>query len=212
MRSEAEILWSVASGLARDRLEVSRDRMPLPALLFLTDPERTPRPWETAARLPAGSGVVYRHFGASGALETAHRLRETTTRSSCRLLIGLDVALAAQVGADGVHLPERALSEASPIRAAYPDWMLTGAVHGEVDEVLMHPLDAVVLSPVFPASGASAARPALGLAPFTAICRSLARPAYALGGIDATNAGSLTGSGACGLAGVSAIQSAFGPD
>ena len=214
-RADAEILWEVASVLARDAAKVSRARdragPSLPALLFFTDPDRTPRPWETAARLPAGSGVVFRHFGRAEARETALRLREATRACGGLLLIGLDAELAGIVGADGVHLPERALGLASGLAAARPDWIITGAAHSRAALGTAR-LDALIVSPVFPAGGASADRPALGLTSFTSWVESASCAVYALGGIDGTNARGLIGSGACGIAGVSAIQSAFGPD
>lgn len=213
-RSDAEILWEVASLLARAAAKVSRRDGPggpsLPPLLFFTDPERTPRPWETAARLPAGSGVVYRHFGAPDARETALRLREATRRRDGLLLIGLDVDLAEAVDADGVHLPERALDLGPRLGEARPDWRITGAVHSIEALARARGLDAVVLSPVFPAGGSSSGVPVLGLEALRAMTAVAACPVYALGGIDAGRAQGLIGSGACGLAGVSAIQAAFG--
>ncbi|MDQ3125650.1 MAG: thiamine phosphate synthase [Pseudomonadota bacterium] len=214
-RADAEILWEVASVLARDAAKVSRARdragPSLPPLLFFTDPDRTPRPWETAARLPAGSGVVFRHFGRADARETALRLREATRACDGLLLIGLDAELAEAVVADGVHLPERALDQAAGLAALRPDWIITGAAHSRAALGTAR-LDALIVSPVFPAGGASANRPALGLTSFTSWVESASCPVYALGGIDGGNAHGLIGSGACGIAGVSAIQSAFGPD
>lgn len=214
-RADAEILWEAASVLARDAAKVSRSRgqaIPsLPPLLFFTDPDRTPRPWETAARLPIGAGVVFRHFGRADARETALRLREATRGRGGRLLIGLDADLAEAVGADGVHLPERALDQAPGLAVARPDWIITGAAHTRA--TLATPgLDALIASPVFPAGGPSADRPALGLTTFSSWVEAAPCPVYALGGIDGGNAQGLIGSGACGLAGVSAIQAAFGPD
>ncbi|MGZ9100432.1 MAG: thiamine phosphate synthase [Brevundimonas sp.] len=213
-RSDAEILWDVARVLARDAADVSRaagrtGRDP-PPLLFFTDPDRTPRPWETAARLPPGSGVVFRHFGRPDAHETALRLREVTRVRDVRLLIGLDAGLAETVGADGVHLPERALDQAAGLRAARPDWWITGAAHAATARAAPG-VDALIVSPVFPAGGASGDRPALGMAAFRARVAAAACPIYALGGLDANTAPQLIGSGACGLAGVGAIQAAFGP-
>lgn len=214
-RADAEILWEVASVLARDAAKVSRAlgqaRPSLPPLLFFTDPDRTPRPWETAARLPAGAGVVFRHFSRPHARETALRLREATRGSDSLLLIGLDTELAEAVDADGVHLPERALDQAAGLAALRPDWILTGATHSPAGPG-MPGLDALIASPVFPACGASAVRAALGLRTLTSWVEAAPCPIYALGGIDCSNAQSLIGSGACGIAGVSAIQSAFGPD
>ena len=215
-RSGADILWEVASVLARDAANVSRaagrPAPNLPPLLFFTDPLRTPRPWETASRLPAGSGVVFRAFGAADARETGLRLREATRRRDGLLLVGLDAELGEAVEADGLHLPERALGQAPAIAAARPDWRITGAVHSEAALAAAGDLDAAVLSPVFAAGGASAGRPPLGIAAFSALAREAATPVYALGGIKGGNARGLIGSGACGLAGVSAIRAAFGPE
>jgi thiamine-phosphate pyrophosphorylase len=215
-RSAADILWQVASVLARDAADVSRAAgrpgPNLPPLLFFTDPERTPRPWETAAGLPAGSGVVFRAFGQADARETGLRLREATRRRDGLLLVGLDAELAESLEADGVHLPERALDQAPALAAARPGWRITGAVHSTEALGGAESLDAAVLSPVFPAGGASGVRPPLGLAGFSDLARAAGVPVYALGGIDVGNARALIGTGACGIAGVSAIQSAFGPD
>lgn len=211
-RSDAEILWEVARVLARDAADVSRRAGNLPPLLFFTDPDRTPRPWETAARLPPGSGVVFRAFGAPDARDIALRLREATARRGGLLLIGLDAELAEAAGADGVHLPERALAQAPALAAARPDWRITGAAHSAEALARAAGLDAAVLSPVFAAGGASAGDPPLGIGTFGELARGAAVPVYALGGIDGSNARALIGSGACGLAGVSAIRAAFGPD
>lgn len=206
---DAGKLWDAALALNRAAAAVSPRVSDLPPLLFFTDPARTPRPWEVAARLPAGAGVVYRHFGAPDAAEAAARLRTVTRDAGVRLLIGLDAALAEAVGADGVHLPERALARAPAVVAAQPDWIVTGALHEAVDAV--EGLDAVVLSPVFPAGGASSAKPPLDISGFTRLAARLDRPAYALGGVSAENAAGLIGCGACGIAGVDGIVAAFGP-
>lgn len=211
-RSDAETLWEVARVLARDAANVSRgspSSPALPPLLFFTDPFRTLRPWETAAWLPAGAAVVFRHFGQPDARETALRLREITAERGVRLLIGLDADLAEAVGADGLHLPGRALGQAQSLLKTHPDWLITGAAHAgsALDAPGPH---ARVLSPVFEAGGASSSTPSLGLKAFSALAATAVCPVYALGGIDAKNARSLIGSGACGIAGVSAIQAAFG--
>jgi thiamine-phosphate pyrophosphorylase len=208
--SAADILWSVATVLAREAAEVSgRDAPPPPPLLFFTDPARTPKPWETAERLPAGAAVVYRSFGAPDAVAVARRLRQATREAGVHLVIGLDRDLAESIGADGLHLPARALDQAGAAREDHPDWILTGAAHAEDAQAAVSNLNALVLSPVFQAGGASAARPVLGLQAFIRRVRDAPCPVYALGGIDAGNARELIGTGACGLAGVAAIQAAF---
>ena len=204
---DARILWDAALGLNRAAAAVSPKAAALPPLLFFTDPERTPRPWETAARLPRGAAVVYRAFGAPDAQETGRRLRIATHEAGVRLLVGLDVELAKAIEADGVHLPEREARRAAAIRAAHPDWIATAAWHGE--SAPPDGLHALVLSPVFPAGGASAARPPLGAAAFRESAERTDTPVYALGGVTAANVAELADSGACGLAGVGAIQDAF---
>lgn len=210
---DAERLWRMALALNRAEAAVSPRVAALPPLLFFTDPVRTPRPWETAARLPAGAGVVYRHFGDPAALEVATRLRQITEQTGCRLLIGADPDLADSVCADGVHLPQRTLEQAAAVRNARPGWIITGAVHAEADgaATTMAALDACVLSPVFQAGGVSGRKVPLGLDDFRTILARLGQPAYALGGITAENSDSLHHSGACGVAGIDGIVAAFGP-
>ena len=211
LSEDARTLWETATALARAATAVSPPKRVLPPLLFFTDPTRTPQPWETAARLPAGAGVVFRHFGAADAMETGLRLRAATKDAGVRLLVGLDADLAERIGADGVHLPERALSAAYALSGRRPDWLLTGAAHSLETVKSSRDLDALVLSPVFPAGGASAAKAALGIEGFKALAAVAPCPAYALGGISVAKAEALIGSGACGIAGVDAVQTAFRP-
>ena len=102
-------------------------RKALPAVLFFTDPVRTPDPEAVAARLPRGTGIVYRHFGASDAEARARRLTTIARDRGLVLLIGADAALARRVGADGVHLPERLAHLATPLKRAHPRWLVTSA-------------------------------------------------------------------------------------
>src|SRR5690606_14142846 len=129
VRRAGAVLWREAQGLARAAATVSPRAAGLPPLLFFTDPERTPQPWRTAAALPAGAAVAYRGCGAREADRVAARLRAATRARGGRLLIGLDAELAERSGADGVHLPARALAQAGELRARRPDWLVTAAVH-----------------------------------------------------------------------------------
>lgn len=209
-RVPSDELWRVALDLNRAAAAVDPRAAGLPPLIFMTDPHRTPEPWRTAARLPAGSAVIYRGFGRLEAAAEADRLREATFGADVRLLIAGDAELALTVRADGVHLPERDLARAAGLRADRPDWLLTGAIHAPAPAVAAT-LDAVLISPVFPHGGASPARPPLGVDGLAEMIRSIALPAYALGGIDATRARRLAVAVPCGIAAVGAVMAAFGP-
>ena len=174
---------------------------PLPRLLFVTDPSRTPDPEAVAARLPAGTGVIYRAFGAPDALDRARHLRTVATARGLLLLIGADADLAAQAQADGVHLPERTLDDARGLRSAHPGWTITGAAHGleAAQRAFQAGCDAVLASTVFPSRSASAGEP-MGAAGFTAFVEAAPLPVYALGGVNVKTAPELIGSGAAGFA------------
>jgi len=211
LSDDARRLWDAArrmNALARPSADVSART--LPPLLVFTDPVRTPRPWEIAERLPAGAGLVYRHFGDPEAAAVARRLRDITRTRDVTLLIGLDADLADLVGADGVHLPTRALSAAYALSGRRPDWLLTGALHDPTRLEAGRDLHALLLSPIFKTSGPSADRPALGVEALTAFANAQPTPVYALGGIDEANVGRLADTGACGIAGVGAFARAFG--
>ncbi len=204
-------LWAAAQALARAADAVRGGSVSrVPPLLLFTDPDRTPRPWEIAARMPAGSGVVYRSFGAPDALAEARRLRTITRERGMTLLIGADPELADLVEADGLHLPERALSAAYALSGRRPGWILTGAVHSPEAALGARDLDAVVMSPIFPAGGTSASRAALGSSAMSAAASGATR-ILALGGITADATGALAHTGAYGLAAIGGIVRAFGP-
>ena len=179
-------------------------RKALPALLFFTDPVRTPDPEVVAARLPAGTAVVYRHFGAPDAEARARRLLAIARARGLKLLIGADAALAAKVGADGVHLPERLAHRAAALKRAHPGWLVTSAAHS-LAAARRGDADAVVISVAFPSKSASAGA-ALGPVRLAAMVRAAGRPAYALGGVGNETARRLVDAGLVGLAAVDAFR------
>jgi len=160
----------------------------LPPALFVTDPARTPEILTLAARLPAGFGVVYRHFGAKDREAVARALAGICRRRRIALLVAADPWLAAHVGADGVHWPFR-------LRQASRRWqgrfaLQTVSAHSgrELRIARRFPVDAVLFSTAFPSKSASAGRP-LGALRFRQLVRDVGNPVYALGGIAPENAG-----------------------
>lgn len=179
----------------------------LPTLLFFTDPARTPDPEAIARRLPPGTAVVFRPFGAADAEARGAGLLAIARERKLRLLIGADAGLAARLGADGVHLPERLAHRARRLKAARPHWLVTAAAHSPraARRALLAGADAVVISAVFPSRSASAGAP-IGPIRLAVLVRRLAGPAYALGGVDNKTARRLKDAGLVGLAAVDAFR------
>lgn len=202
--SDALRLQRAAATLERRRLLGKG----LPAVWFVTDPARTPDPVAVARRLPRGSGIIYRHFGAPERRVVAHDLAQIAKKQRHLLLIGADPALAAEVGAAGVHLPERMVGEARRLTARWPGWWVTAAAHSPlaIRRANTAGADAVLLSTVFPSRSPSAGAP-LGVVRLAALARTVDLPVFALGGVNATTAPRLLDTQVSGFAAVDAFSS-----
>lgn len=174
-----------------------------PALYFFTDPERTPDPVRAAKRLPRGTAVVYRHFGAADRAAVARRLAQVCHARGLTLLIAADPTLAQRVGANGVHWPERLLPSLRDDSAQ----LITASAHtaAGIARAAAFGADACFLAPVF-ATRSSSGRKPLGLFRASQIARGAALPVIALGGVNADTARRLVGRGFAGLAAVDALS------
>jgi thiamine-phosphate pyrophosphorylase len=197
-----EAVWRSARTLRPARVRGKA----LPRLFFFTDPVRTPHPEAVIRRLPRGAGVVYRAFGDPAAVQTGRRLVKAARRRGLLFLVGADAALAGWIGADGVHLPERAAARAPGIRRARPTWIVTAAAHSEAAIVTARRsgADAVFVSAVFPSASPSAGQP-LGPLRFAALATRAGLPVFALGGVNQRTVRLLRGGGASGVAAVEAF-------
>ncbi|MFO1118998.1 MAG: thiamine phosphate synthase [Rhodospirillales bacterium] len=165
---------------------------------------RLPDPLAAAERLPPGSAVIVREPEPARRAKLVRRLIRPRRRRRIRLLVAADARLAAV--ADGLHLPEALL------RRGYGRWparrqgtLLTAAAHSPIAIRRAAARGRCgVLAPVF----ATASHPraaALGPLRFARMVRNSPLPVYALGGIDATSARRLRGSGAAGFAAIGAL-------
>lgn len=179
-----------------------RSRRPvLPPLLLLTDEVRLPDPAAAIARLPRGAGVIFRHYGAADRRALACRLAALCKRRGLFFLVAGDAVLARQAGADGLHLPERALYRRPPPRN--PCWIVTAAAHSlpAIRRARAMEVDAVLVSPIFPTASHPGAA-VLGPRRLAGWTRMAGIPVYALGGV---NAGTIRRLKGIGLAGIAAI-------
>lgn len=181
----------------------------LPPLFLFTDPVRTPDPAAIASHMPAGSGIIYRHFGHPDRVNTAQKLRVIASDRGLILLIGQDEALAQAVAAHGVHLPESDLDRAPALKVRHPEWVLTGACHSLVVAGRMSGVSAIsalFASPVFASQSPSAQGKApLGAGGLRRLIAATDRPVYGLGGIDADTLPHLTDTGVAGIGAIDAF-------
>jgi thiamine-phosphate pyrophosphorylase len=121
------------------------------------------------------------------------------------LLVGADATLAARIGADGVHLPERLAGRARRIRR--PGWIVTCAAHSltAVRRAKAAGADAVVVSAIFPSDSPSAGAP-IGPLRLALVARQAGLPVYGLGGINNKTARRLLDAGLVGLAAVDGLR------
>lgn len=192
--------------------------MTLPRILLITDQQRSALPVVDAVSralgaLPNAAAIVLlreKHLDGGDLASLARSLRDVTGRHGALLAVStrLDVAIAAQ--ADAVHLGGDALPY-SEVRRLAPTTMKIGvSLHG--DETAPADADWAFLSPVFVTSSKPDAQP-LGLERLKLSCERNANvPLFALGGIDASNAGSCVKAGAWGVAVRSAVLSSANPE
>ena len=155
-----------------------------PTLWLMTDERIGGRLWDTLARLPRGSGVVFRHHA--------------TAPAERALLKRRIVAVARR---RGLVLVDEACARGQPVRI--------GRAHSVREGIAARRGGAAVVfvSPVYPTRTHPGAR-TLGPVRAAVIARAVGVPAIALGGMDARRFGRLR---ALGFAGWAAIDGLVGP-
>ncbi|NJO56238.1 MAG: thiamine phosphate synthase, partial [Rhodospirillales bacterium] len=193
------------------RLKLPPAHRRLPSIILMTDPVRLPDPLPAIRQLPRQAAVIFRNYGydATDRLRTALPIAKACRRRGVPFLVAADWRLAAEVRADGLHLPEWMVSQGRR------DWrgvagrlsLITAAAHSPaaVRRAIGLGVDAVLLSPVFPTASHPGA-PTLGLIRFIRQVSVSPIPVYALGGITPLTAKRLAGSGAAGVAGISGFS------
>jgi thiamine-phosphate pyrophosphorylase len=165
-----------------------------------------------AGALPPGALCVQlrdRRRARTGLRLFASRLRHVTRDLGVSLVVNGDAEIARDVGADGVHLPERAESSVSKARAVCgPRAWISVAAHSDdaTARAVRDGADAVLVSPVFSkdARGVAALRSARSVA-------ARALQIYALGGVTPDNARSCALAGADGVAVIRALLASDEP-
>ncbi len=177
----------------------------LPPAFFLTDPQRTPDPLRTIASLPAGWGVIYRHFGVTDRRETTKEIQKLARRRKLTLLVSADAALF-DLDVDGFHWPRSQPFNRSIAQSK--SRIHTGSAWNrkQIGLCRQRGLSACLVSSIFPSQSPSAP-PAMGIQRFRHLALETQFPIYALGGVTEKTAPALPPQ--TGFAGVQRIVHSF---
>jgi thiamine-phosphate pyrophosphorylase len=177
----------------------------VPACILIVERARLADPGAAIGKLPLGSAVILRDYGAADRAGHAARLARLCRTRRLRLLVAGDARLGLAVGGHGLHLAEAAARSGDRRWRLWrkPGWLVTAAAHSPRAAALARRagVDALLLSPVFSTASHPEAAP-LGPLRFAAWARAARLPVYALGGMTATTTRRLSGSGAAGIAAI----------
>lgn len=171
-----------------------RRHPPLPQLWLMTDERMGDRLWVALECIPAGSGVIFRHYGLPLAERRAlfARVAGVARRRRLVLLRAGSVRLGrAEAGTHGTNRREHGI--------------FTRPAHSRTEAIIATRAgaDAVFVSPVFATRSHPSAR-ALGPARFGLLVQGLDTAIIALGGMNARRAGALWQIGVYGWAAIDA--------
>jgi len=154
----------------------------LPALWLISDKRNDAGLERALARLPRGSGFIYRHYHLDSPERLARfRMLRRIAKARGHVVILADSALTAREwGADGIYGAPRSLY---PIRAGLIH-LATAHSLGELGLAARFGADAALLSPVFPTRSHPGGA-VLGSVRFRLLARQTHLPVIALGGMSA---------------------------
>ena len=143
----------------------------------------------------------------------ARRLRQITRGTETKFIVNDDPSIAAEVGADGVHVGQDDMSVAE-VRARYPSLKIVGlSTHSPAQALAAIPQkpDYIGVGPVWATPTKDIPDPTLGVATALEMVRSVPFPAVCIGGIDEPRLRELTAAGAPNCAVVRAVCAADDP-
>ncbi len=174
--------------------------------------------FEACAEAAVEAGLRYVQLRMKGApraavVACAHALRRITAGSATRLIINDDPSIAAETGADGVHLGQTD-PPIDDVRARFPGIAIIGLSAHDAFQAARaarrHPAY-IGVGPVFATPTKSVPDPVLGCAEAGRIIRSVPVPAVAIGGINTETLPAVLDAGAVNFAVVRAVCDAAHP-
>lgn len=182
-----------------------------PSIVLVTDQIRLPDPRAAMGRLPPGAGVILRHYDDAKRRPLARAVALLARRRRLALIVAGDWRLAAELGADGLHLPEGLARHG--LLAGPLGWvrrrrrLLLVACHGAMALGRARDLGATaaLLSPVFPTASHPGAA-TIGPIRFGLWARRAGLPVIALGGMTRRHLRRLPRGAAAGMAAIGALS------
>lgn len=148
-----------------------------------------------------------KHASREDILREAREMRRVTDGTDTLFIVNDDPQMAAEVGADGVHVGQDDISPAE-VRKRFPDLRIVGLSTHNMDQVhasTSQPIDYIGVGPVYATPTKDIPDPTLGLETMGSMIAAAAHPAVAIGGIDAQRRPAVLASGARNYAVVRAV-------
>jgi len=175
---------SMASGYSA----IMPKRQPLPDIWLISDARNDGGLTAALARLPRGSGFIYRHYHLGDHARRARflELARIARAQGHSVILAGSAQTARKWGADGIYGAPAMLGQQHPALLR----LATAHDAGEVTQANRCGADAVLISPVFATASHPDAKP-LGPARFRLLASHAQMPVIALGGMTAERAQAL---------------------
>ena len=168
------------------------------------------------AAVKAGVKIVQlrmKHVSREDVLREAREVRRVTQGSDTLFIVNDDPVIAAEVGADGVHVGQDDLSP-KDVRLRFPELKIVGLSTHNLNQVVAandEPVDYIGVGPVYATPTKDIPDPTLGLGTMGAMIAASRHPAVAIGGIDLSRIPSVLAAGAKNFAVVRAVCQSSDP-
>lgn len=168
------------------------------------------------AAVKAGVKIIQlrmKHVSRDEILREAREVRRVTLGTNTAFIVNDDPTIAAEVGADGVHVGQDDMKP-TEIRRRFPELETVGLSTHNLNQVAAandEPVDYIGVGPVYATPTKDIPDPTLGLETMGAMIALSRHPAVAIGGIDLSRIPAVLEAGAKNFAVVRAVCRSFDP-
>lgn len=168
------------------------------------------------AAVKAGVKVIQlrmKHVSREEILREAREVRRVTLGTNTAFIVNDDPTIAAEVGADGVHVGQDDMTP-TEVRKRFPELKIVGLSTHNLNQVIAandERVDYIGVGPVYATPTKDIPDPTLGLDTLKAMISASRYPAVAIGGIDFARIGDVIRAGAKNFAVVRAVCQSSDP-